>query len=175
MVKVAKEMAEEAREELAEEMRREAQRYWPVDTGRSRRGLISRVRGNVIQFSNRYAYAFWVERRWFQLDKFFRPRMRRILKRVQRRSRMARRRLEFIARLKDKTKGGAQDVERNFDKIGTSADRASTKVRSFGRGRSAALGQVGTSAGGGSRSIRQDRPCRNYSSRSGTSHRCCCC
>ena len=69
---------------VGREALREAKRYWPVDTGRSRRGLSVRVRGSRIEWWNRWAYAIWVERRWFPLDRFFRHRLGRVLRRVER-------------------------------------------------------------------------------------------
>lgn len=81
-----KKLSKEGLEMVAVEAEREAKRYWPVDSGRSRRGLSTIVRGRRIHFTNRYNYAYWVERKRFPLLPFFRGgRMRRILQKVERR------------------------------------------------------------------------------------------
>ena len=75
-------------ENMMESMRRHsldaAKRYWPVDTGRSLFGLWNRVADYLILWFNRHAYAYWVEVRWFPLDRFFSPsRMRELAAKVQ--------------------------------------------------------------------------------------------
>ena len=58
-------------EEMAQSTLSEAKRFWPVDTGRSRLGLFNQKIGQAIHWGNKYAYAFWVERRWFPLRYLF--------------------------------------------------------------------------------------------------------
>ena len=70
---------------VAEELEREVKREWPVDSGRSRRGLWTEVRGRDILFFNKWNYAYWVEKRWFPLRPFVAGRLRRIISRVERR------------------------------------------------------------------------------------------
>ena len=61
---------------------------WPVDTGRSRAGLIYVRQGLTIFFRNFWDYAVYVERLWFPLTPFIRVRInkwyREALRRAQR-------------------------------------------------------------------------------------------
>ena len=76
-------LGEEAMEVLADLTLEEAGRYWPVDTGRSRSGLSNRVAFYRINWENLYDYAYWVEKRWFPLARFFRGRLTSLVQRAR--------------------------------------------------------------------------------------------
>ena len=70
---------------IADDMLEQAKRSWPIDTGRSAKGLRVQVetKGYTVVFRNRMDYAYWVEKRWFPLYPFFRTKWPGIMKRAK--------------------------------------------------------------------------------------------
>ena len=68
---------------LKEEALRDVQSKWPVLTGRSRAGMYTVIEGWNIVFRNKWNYAYWVEKKHFNILPFLRRKWPTLLTRLK--------------------------------------------------------------------------------------------